>query len=42
MAVGGHDEREAAHARPPPWIARQQRRLRLRLFQVLQDRERLE
>ena len=42
MPVGRRDQREPAHARAPARVLRQERRLRLRLVQVLDDGERLE
>src|SRR5713226_9613348 len=42
MAICGCDQGEAAHARAAAWILGQQRRLGMRLLEVLQDGERLE
>ena len=41
MGVAGDDLREAAHARPAARIGRQQRRLRMHLVEIFDDRERL-
>src|SRR5687768_7543369 len=41
LPVPRGDQREAAHARPAPRILRQERRLRMRLLDVLEDGERL-
>src|SRR5712692_2907513 len=42
MAIGGCDQGEAAHARAAARILWQQRRLGMRLLEILEDRERLE
>ena len=41
MDIGTHDQRKRPHLGPADWIAGQQRRLRMRLLEILHDRQRL-
>src|SRR5256885_5364517 len=42
MTIGGGDQGKATYARAAAWVLRQERRPRMRLVQVFEDRERLE